>query len=394
MIPWVYESEALGGSFGVTRIVRLYGEEQLPDGDVPQVATSFARDRSFWLAWIPPPREEFEQEGRPLWRDAQRAGGFLHDVLQRLSLVDGRGDDGPAGELPAWASGASCGFSRFRGRSVRRATCSTTPRRLPIPSSWGRGTRGFYGSADVETELKEAQATVTDSTLHTGIRVVTPPFYVGRLIYDGTWVVLPDNLSNRMSSLGGDTRLRGYPSRLFIGGNLVASNVEFRTRSFLLWSILVRGALFYDVADAYDDNVNPKHGAGFGFRILFPQLGRSVMRVDWGLPSVPTRFYSVRFKGCCSRFSQAVRRTRAVLVRRVDRSALSGSSLVLAHRPQDAHARGDVGSPRHHLALVTSVGKATVVGTVSAVLEHVARANELVAQAIENFQLLFERFDL
>src|SRR5690606_20921692 len=105
------------------------------------------------------------------------------------------------------------------------------------------------------------------------------------LVYDGTWVVRPQNFSNRTVSLGGDTRLRGYPSLFFVGEHLLASNLEFRTRSFLLWSVLVRGALFYDVGDAYmGDDLEPKQGAGFGVQLLFPQLGRAVMRLDWGFP--------------------------------------------------------------------------------------------------------------
>lgn len=170
----------------------------------------------------------------------------------------------------------------------------------------GAGYARAYASADIETELTKGQATVTDSTLQAGIRVVTPPFFIGRLVYDGTVLVRPDNFTNRFVRVGGDTRLRGYPSLAFRGENLVASNLEFRSRSFTLWSVLVRGALFYDVGDAFDgDAMDLKHGAGFGLRVLFPQLGRAVMRLDWGFPLDPDVFAFNPFQGLLLTFRQA-----------------------------------------------------------------------------------------
>jgi hypothetical protein len=44
--------------------------------------------------------------------------------------------------------------------------------------------------------------------------------------------------------------------------------------------------LFADVGDAFDDwkAMQLKQSAGFGFRLVFPQLQRSVMRLDLGFP--------------------------------------------------------------------------------------------------------------
>ncbi len=170
----------------------------------------------------------------------------------------------------------------------------------------GEGYARIYAAADIETELAKGEATITDSTLHAGIRVVSPPFYIGRLVYDGTLLVRPDNFSNRFVRVGGDTRLRGYPSLAFRGDNLVASNLELRSRSFTLWSVMVRGALFYDVADAYDGgDLDLKHGAGFGLQVLFPQLGRAVMRIDWGFPLDPDVLAFNPFQGLLLTFRQA-----------------------------------------------------------------------------------------
>ena len=48
-------------------------------------------------------------------------------------------------------------------------------------------------------------------------------------------------------------------------------------------------AVFYDVGDAFDgfDELQLKHGAGAGLRVLIPQLDRTVFRADWGVPLSP-----------------------------------------------------------------------------------------------------------
>ncbi len=146
-----------------------------------------------------------------------------------------------------------------------------------------------YLAATVETELRdEGGVGVSDAYAQAGVRVVTPSFVVGRLIFDGTAYQRLENHARALLRLGGDGRLRGYPTGLFLGENLVASNVEYRSRALQLWTVMLSGALYYDVGDAYDGtDLRLKQGAGFGLRILFPQLERSVLRVDWGFALTP-----------------------------------------------------------------------------------------------------------
>jgi hypothetical protein len=127
---------------------------------------------------------------------------------------------------------------------------------------------------------------IPDGTIEAALHIVTPRFKIGRLIFDADFVDRYKDYLNGLSSLGGDSRLRGYPSGSFVGKNLVAANLEFRSRPFELLSVQFGGALFFDAGDAFDDfsQIRLKQGAGFGLRVLFPQLERVVMRIDWGFP--------------------------------------------------------------------------------------------------------------
>jgi hypothetical protein len=153
---------------------------------------------------------------------------------------------------------------------------------LAYTAKVGDGLGRVYGSGTLEAE--PTGESIYDSLMQTGWRFVSPRFVIGRLVHDGTLAYRRHNFSNGFVSLGGDTRLRGYASGLFIGDHLLASNLEFRSRALSLWTVQVGGALFYDVGDAFDSfgQLRVKQGAGFGLRVLFPQLERTVMRVDWG----------------------------------------------------------------------------------------------------------------
>lgn len=116
---------------------------------------------------------------------------------------------------------------------------------------------------------------------------VSPRLPFGRLVVDGLAIARPENYPNRRSTLGGEGRLRGFPSAAFIGQNLVAYNVELRTRPVDILSCQVGGAAFFDVGDAFD-GPHPalKSAVGLGLRGLFPQLDRKVFRVDFAFPLV------------------------------------------------------------------------------------------------------------
>jgi outer membrane translocation and assembly module TamA len=89
--------------------------------------------------------------------------------------------------------------------------------------------------------------------------------------------------------LGGTTRLRGYRTSAFVGPNLVVGNVVIRSRPLDILSVQVGAVAFYDVGDAFLDWDRSvlHHGAGAGLRFVFPQVERTVFRIDVGVPLGP-----------------------------------------------------------------------------------------------------------
>ncbi len=134
-----------------------------------------------------------------------------------------------------------------------------------------------------------ASAENTDALFEAGTRLVSPRFGIGRLVYDAQLASHYKNYLNQRYTIGGNTRLRGYPADRFLGEDLLAGTLEFRSRPAEILSAQLGGAIFYDVGDAFDGfaKLRPKQDAGFGVRILFPQADRIVFRADWGFPLSP-----------------------------------------------------------------------------------------------------------
>ena len=146
----------------------------------------------------------------------------------------------------------------------------------------GDGLARAYAQGLVEA----APERVYDASMSGGLRLASPQFGFARLVADGLFLQRFENFLNRRSSLGGDTRLRGYPSGAYRGENLVAFNLELRTRPLDAWTIQLGAAAFFDSGAAYDRDESPelRQSVGTGIRLVFPQLERTVMRVDWALP--------------------------------------------------------------------------------------------------------------
>lgn len=130
-----------------------------------------------------------------------------------------------------------------------------------------------------------ARAHDRDGLIEGGVHLVSPKFAIGRVVYNGGGVYHYRNALNERYALGGDSRLRGYPSKQFLGHHLVASNLEFRTRSVKILEVLFGLVGFYDVGDAFDrGRPQPKHSVGVGGRATFPQFQRAVVRLDLAFP--------------------------------------------------------------------------------------------------------------
>jgi hypothetical protein len=140
--------------------------------------------------------------------------------------------------------------------------------------------------ASVESTVEATAHEISDASIKAGFGVATPRFFAGRLLFNATALNRFRNYLNVQSFLGGDSQLRGYPSRYFAGKDYVTTNIEYRSRSFELGSILLGAVAFYDVGDAFDgfDHLDPKQAVGGGLRIVFPQIERAVLRLDVGVP--------------------------------------------------------------------------------------------------------------
>lgn len=131
-----------------------------------------------------------------------------------------------------------------------------------------------------------ADDSLTDASIQGTARIVTPRFGIGRLVMDTTYLNRYRNYLNRLTFLGGDGRLRGYPTNALAGKDVIAYNIEFRSRPVEILSCEFGLAAFYDVGDAASGvgNLQPLQSVGMGFRALFPQLDRRAFRFDLAFP--------------------------------------------------------------------------------------------------------------
>ncbi len=142
-------------------------------------------------------------------------------------------------------------------------------------------------------------------------RIASPRFGFGRLIADGAFRERYRNHLNLRYGLGGDTRLRGYPSsgfqKSFSGATYFAANLEFRTASVDILTAQSGLAAFYDVGHAAGSfaELSPHQSVGLGLRILFPQADRTVFRADWAFPLNPVAGQSTFPGGFFITFGQA-----------------------------------------------------------------------------------------
>ena len=148
---------------------------------------------------------------------------------------------------------------------------------------------GFASSARVEG-VERTQ--IVNRELSGGIKWALPirpwgdhiGFFVGRLSWLSRW----NNISNALSVIGGSTGLRGYPDGAFTlpGGDVSRNNLEYRSPP-IKWSFIHLGLVaFYDAASIHENiqSFRLKQSVGGGIRFLFPQLNRSVFRLDLAAP--------------------------------------------------------------------------------------------------------------
>ena len=143
-----------------------------------------------------------------------------------------------------------------------------------------------FGLAQVQASARARSGELIDQRLAAVLYFASPPIArVARVVAAAsTDAVRADTYRTRFF-LGGDTGLRGYQIGEFQGTVAAAAHAEIRSAPLAVYSQRFGAVLFYDVghaAGSYDALV-PHHDFGVGFRWLIPQLGASVLRIDWAI---------------------------------------------------------------------------------------------------------------
>ncbi len=170
--------------------------------------------------------------------------------------------------------------------STRNVVGGSLSAQYTVPLRAGKQAGYLSTAASTFAEVDTARGKVSDGAVTTSMRLVSPKTSLGRLVLVGSYVSRYANYLNDMNGVGGDTRLRGYPSNFFTGKDLVLGNVELRSRSFRLLSLQVGGVAFFDIGDTPNGLANTviKEDVGVGARVLIPWLNRVVFRADLGFP--------------------------------------------------------------------------------------------------------------
>jgi hypothetical protein len=163
---------------------------------------------------------------------------------------------------------------------------------------------GFYGAAQYTWAVRDGlfrvafQSTtepqvsqirrIADASLQPWAHLVSPTIAgLGRIVVDGSFLYRWRNYLNQITYLGGDDRARGFPTNFFVGSNVLAYNIEARSRPAELLSCELAGVAFVDLGDAYtvSSRFRPYQSVGVGVRALFPWLDRAVFRAELGFPA-------------------------------------------------------------------------------------------------------------
>ncbi len=141
--------------------------------------------------------------------------------------------------------------------------------------------------ASIASSVEAEPERVSDASLVPTVHLASPTVAgLGRVVVDATLLYRWRNYLNATTYLGGDDRLRGYPTNFFVGKDVVSLNVELRSRAVELLTCQLGAVAFFDAGDAFNgfDRLAAHQSLGVGLRTLFPQLDRVVFRADLGFP--------------------------------------------------------------------------------------------------------------
>ncbi len=277
-IPTQYKSATKTASIGVTR---SFGWGFKNNFSLTMNASQ-ARYRTFGVPDVPQAaRDDFEQRFLPRGEDrvypALSWATFSNDYLRTLDIntlalqEDYRlGHDFSASIYPV---SKALGSTRDLVGVSARAGYS-----IPIAD-------GLAG-ASVATFAENEDGQIMDASVSGSFGAVTPRLGFGRLVMNTSFINRYKNYLRGRTILGGDDRLRGYPSNFFFGKDAIFYNLEFRTTSVEILKAAFGAVAFFDAGDAAQgfDMLHAKQSVGFGLRTLLPQLNRVVARFDLAFP--------------------------------------------------------------------------------------------------------------
>jgi hypothetical protein len=163
-----------------------------------------------------------------------------------------------------------------------------------------RDVLGLYGAVQYTWALRDGLARISfqstlnpeahriaDAAIEPTIHLVSPTIPgFGRVVLGSTLLWRWRDYLNTQTTLGGDDRLRGYPTNFFVGRDWFSYNVEFRTRPVEILSSELGAVAFFDVGTTLPnlDHLVTYQSLGAGLRAVFPWLDRDVFRFDFGVP--------------------------------------------------------------------------------------------------------------
>ncbi len=145
---------------------------------------------------------------------------------------------------------------------------------------------GLVG-ASVSAFAENAGDRISDGSVGAVLGMATPRIFGwGRIVTNMSMSNRYRNYLNSRTFIGGEDRLRGYPTAFFSGKDTVFFNIEYRSRALEILKAQLGGVAFFDTGDAAQglDMLSPKQSVGFGIRALFPQVNRNVFRLDIAFP--------------------------------------------------------------------------------------------------------------
>lgn len=165
---------------------------------------------------------------------------------------------------------------------------------------WGDALTTASAAASIRRQFSAQQPGVREGWTNRRWAVelvqVSPRVLGGRFVARGLLDVNIDDLSERVSLLGGSNGLRGAAVDAYSGKRLLLVNLEYRTAPLVVRTVHLGGVFFFDSGSAFNRRPEMVSTVGVGLRLLFPQFNVFPFRIDFGYvlngdrPPVGSRF--------------------------------------------------------------------------------------------------------